>query len=397
MSVGAKKKILYVEPFFWSGGPHNVLVNITKSLNLNEYEPHIVVPGKIGDINDSEIDDIPTKGLSFLHNVGRKGGIFHMSIAVIKSCIGAIQVAHYVKKHSIDVIHTNNETCLSGSIGGWLARRPNVVHVHGLGFSDSWAAGIVASILNITADRVIAVSKVVHEALLTHGVEESKIRVVANGIDTDKFTPEIICEDISMEFNLSNDYFTVGMIGGLEPRKGHELFLRAASEVLSEVHNVRFFVIGGGIPGDVRQSRFYQSQIFSLTQDLGIEDSVVFTGHRSDIEGFLSVLDIVVQPSNTEAAPLVPLEAMSSGTPVIATDVGGNSEEVVHDETGILVPANDHFALTKAIIDILRSESLRERLGKSGRVRVLKHFSVDVMGLKIQRIYAELQVEQVSK
>ena len=141
-----------------------------------------------------------------------------MSIAVIKSLIGAIQVAYYVKKHSIDVIHTNNETCLSGSIGGWLARRPNVVHVHGLGLSDSWAAGIVASILNITANRVIAVSKVVREALLKHGVEESKIRIVATGIDTDKFTPEIICEDISMEFNLSNDYFTVGMIGGLEPR-----------------------------------------------------------------------------------------------------------------------------------------------------------------------------------
>ena len=65
--------------------------------------------------------------------------------------------------------------------------------------------------------------------------------------------------------------------------------------MLSEVHNVRFFVIGGGIPGDAHQSRFYQSQILSLTQDLGIEDSVVFTGHRSDIEGFLSVLDIVVQ------------------------------------------------------------------------------------------------------
>tara|TARA_Y100000588_G_scaffold379050_1_gene460559 strand:+ start:216 stop:1388 length:1173 start_codon:yes stop_codon:yes gene_type:complete len=390
MSVGTKKKILYVEPFFWSGGPHNVLVNITKSLNVDEYEPHIVVPKKTKAINSSDIDGIPTTGLSFLHNVGRKGGIFHMIIAVMISLIGAIQVAYYVKKHSIDVIHTNNETCLSGSIGGWLARRPNVVHVHGLGFSDSWAAGIVASILNITADRVIAVSKVVREALLIHGVEESKIKIVPNGIDTARFTPKIICEDISIEFNLSNDYFAVGMIGGLEPRKGHELFLRAAHAVLSEVDNVRFFVIGGGIPDDVHQSRFYQKQMFSLTQDLGIEGAVVFTGHRSDIEELLSVLDIVVQPSNTEAAPLVPLEAMSSGTPVIATDVGGNSEEVVHDETGILVPANDHFALTKAIVDILRSESLRVRLGKSGRVRVLEHFSVEVMALKIQRIYGEL-------
>ena len=390
MPVGAKKKILYVEPFFWSGGPHNVLVNITKSLDVNKYEPHMVVPGKIEKINGSEISEIPTTGLSFLHNVGRKGGILQMCISVIKSVLGGIQVAYYAKKHSIDVIHTNNETCLSGSIGGWLARRPNVVHVHGLGFSDSWAAGIVASILNMTADRVVAVSKTVREALVTHGVEESKIRIVSNGIDTNKFSPEIINDDISREFSLDNDYFAVGMIGGLEPRKGHELFLKAASGVLGTVPNVRFFVIGGGIPDDAGESKFYQSQIFCLTQKLGIESSVVFTGHRPDIAKILSILDIVVQPSITEAAPLVPLEAMSSETPVIATDVGGNSEEVVHDETGILVPPDDHFAITKAIIDMLNSPDLRARLAKSGRARVLKHFSMDAMAFKIQKIYAEL-------
>ncbi|MDA1348938.1 MAG: glycosyltransferase, partial [Chloroflexi bacterium] len=166
MSVGPKSRILYVEPFHWTGGPHNVLRNLLGALDRDEFTPYAVVPRHGEATEHFEEMGVPVERLIAMHNIGRKGGPAVMAAGGLKSALGAVQVALFARGKSVDLVHTNNETCLSGTLGARLAGRPSVVHVHGLGFSQSkTTAAAVAGILNATADRVVAESSVVADAL----------------------------------------------------------------------------------------------------------------------------------------------------------------------------------------------------------------------------------------
>ena len=322
-----------------------------------------------------------------------------MVAGAAKSVVGATQVALFARQNGIDLVHTNNETCLSGGLGARLAGLPSIVHVHGLGFSRSRPmAAAVARVLNATADRVVAVSDVVAEALRSNGVKDRRIAVVHNGIDTARFRPDISTDERRREFLLGTDELTVGMIGGLEPRKGHDLFLRAVALVRQQRRDVRFFVVGGPVPADTAaDAHRYQQEIRELAGSLGLTDEVIFTGSRRDVPEILAMLDVVVQPSTTEAAPLVPLESMSAGTPVVATDVGGNPEEVADQETGFLVPPGDAPAIARALGTLLDSPQLRERQGKAGRARVESGFSTAAMASKIQDLYQDLRSDRLER
>jgi glycosyltransferase involved in cell wall biosynthesis len=391
MSVGQKARILYVEPFYWTGGPHNVLRNLLAVLDRDEFAPYAVVPRHGEATEHFNAMGIPVERLVAMHNIGRKGGPIRMAGGGLKAVLGAVQVALFARGKSVDVVHTNNETCLSGTLGARLAGRPSVVHVHGLGFSQSRAtAAAVAGVLNATADRVVAVSAVVADALRNHGVKDSKIRVVHNGIDTDRFRTGIDWRRLRQEFGLSGGP-TVGMIAELEPRKGHELFLNAATVVRKKHPEARFFVIGGDVPTDTKSATdSYRRRLADAVRAGRLEDSVVFTGRRTDIPELLSMLDVVVQPSDIEAGPLVPLESMGVGTPVVVTDVGANPEEVVDAETGIVVPPNDPRKMAEAIALLLSDSDLRTRMGGAGRRRVEDHFSRHAMAAKLAEIYRDV-------
>ena len=392
MSVASEISVLYVEPFYWRCGPQQVLQNLVHGLDHDVIRPHAVVP-RHGDASEdfSELG-VPVHRLRAINNLGRKGGPAGLVAGTLKASLGALQVAQFAKSHSVGVVHTNNETCLSGGFGARLARLPSIVHVHGLGFASSRLMGsVVARILNATADRVIAVSQVVSIALEERGVRPEKIRVVHNGIDTDRYRPGIDSNKLRQEFQLSADDRTVGMIGALEPRKGHELFVRSAAEVRRSQPGARFFIMGGSVPTDsLAESKGYRQRLERLVESLGLGDSVVFTGEREDIPELLSMLDVVVQPSTTEAGPLVPLEAMSSGKPVVVTDVGANPEEVLDQQTGIVVPPADPQSMAEAIVALLGDAELRRRLGQAGRQRVEAQFSREAMASKIEAIYRDV-------
>ena len=101
-------------------------------------------------------------------------------------------------------------------------------------------------------------------------------------------------------------------------------------------------------------------------------------------------LDVVVQPSLTEAGPRVPIEAMAMERPIVVTDVAGNSEEVVNEQTGLVVPVGNVQALSDAILRLLSDADLAQRLGELGRQRVLSMFTEEAYTSKVQQLYEEL-------
>jgi glycosyltransferase involved in cell wall biosynthesis len=171
------------------------------------------------------------------------------------------------------------------------------------------------------------------------------------------------------------DAFLIGVVGRLEPEKGHAHLLAAMPRIRAAVPNAWLAIVGdGSLAGELRASSGKQ---------------VVFAGSRSDVAAVTAELDVSVLPSLREAQGLVLLEAMALGKPVVASRVGGIPEVVRHGRTGLLVPPADPAALAAAVIRIAGEPGFGARLGHAGRTRAERHFSLGAMVGAVERVYRE--------
>jgi glycosyltransferase involved in cell wall biosynthesis len=169
-------------------------------------------------------------------------------------------------------------------------------------------------------------------------------------------------------------------VGRLAPVKGQRELIEALHGLgRDDVHAVFF-------GRDVEQGGAYGAELERLSEGLNVH----WVGFRADATAALGEADAVVLPSWIEGLPLVVLEAMAHGKPVVATAVGGTPEAVVDGQTGLLVAPRDVPGLSAALERLVGDEELRRRLGEAGRTRVEAHFSASEMCGRILEIYAEL-------
>ena len=225
-------------------------------------------------------------------------------------------------------------------------------------------------------DRYLAVSDEVAERLQSSlRISARKIEVVRNGIPLDRFagaTPGALARTLP-----GDERPLVLTVARLDLQKGHTYLLQAAALVPDAV----FALVG---EGDQRAALEAQAR------GLGIQDRVLFLGHRTDIPELLAACDLFVLPSLFEGFPLSVLEAMAAGKAVIASDIGGTDEAVVHRETGILVPPGDAAVLAGAIRTLLGDSGMARRFGQAGQTKALREFSAERMVRRVSEIYEEL-------
>jgi glycosyltransferase involved in cell wall biosynthesis len=235
------------------------------------------------------------------------------------------------------------------------------------------------------AHKVIAVSKAASQRFQEFESAQEKVVIIYNGVDLTEFTPQPPDSQLREEFGIEKDRILVGTLGQLIPGKGQDVFLKAAAQVIKQTPEVKFMIVGDG-------NQFYRQKLEDLSKDLGLSGKVVFTGFREDIPRITSLLDISVLPSTThlEGLSRVIIEAMASSKPVIATNSGGNPEAVEDGITGILVPPEDSHSLAESILDLIKDETKRNRMGEAGRTRAEKLFSIENNISQIEKIYEEL-------
>ena len=166
----------------------------------------------------------------------------------------------------------------------------------------------------------------------------------------------------------------------MAPQKDIPNLLHAIPGVLAAVPEAHFILVG---EGDLR------AELETLAGELGIRPQVHFLGFRSDVVELLKTIDVFALSSQWEGLPVTILEAMAMGKPVVCTDVGGVSEVVVPDQTGLLVPPRSPETLARAIIHLLTNPVVARNIGRCGRERVETHFSVQVMVKKIEGLYLD--------
>lgn len=208
------------------------------------------------------------------------------------------------------------------------------------------------------ADRMFPVSDSLRQCALSAGADAKKFTVIGNGIDSDKFQP-VERTQARASLGLAEDGKVLITVGGLVERKGFHRVIACLPELLKQYPKLTYLIVGGA-----SAEGNYEPQLRALVKQLKLEDAVKFLGplRPDQLSVPLSAADAFVLATSNEGWANVILEAMACGTPVIATDVGGNAEVVTSTELGEIIPFGDHQALMDALNNALAKPWNKEQI-----------------------------------
>lgn len=184
---------------------------------------------------------------------------------------------------------------------------------------------------------------------------------------------------------------SVGIVGRITEGKGHHVLIDAISILAPRIRNsLQLTIIGAPAPRSSGDES-YLARLKAHAKSLGLEGQIVWKGYHDDMELIYHSMDVLVVPSvGTEGLPLVVLEAMQLGIPVIATNTGGTSEIVEDEKNGLMIPAGNAEELAKAVAKLQSSPHLYERLSSGARATLNARFSPELFSLAIKSFALEL-------
>jgi len=272
--------------------------------------------------------------------------------------------------------------------------RPDVVHAH-----DPAGVAMAATALSIAAPRprpilvasrriefpiarnsfstwkysqvdcFLAISRAVCDRLVADRIPASKIEIVHEGVDVERIVA-LPHGNLHAALFLPTHSPIVGTIGALVAQKDHQTLVEAAAIVVKHVSDVRFVILG---EGELRP------QLEKQIKHLHLERHVFLAGFRADVLELLKDVDVFALSSTHEGMCTSLLDAMAAEKPAVATAVGGVPEVVDEPATGFLVPPRNAAALAARIIQLLKDQALRRRMGRAGLERVRQVFTVERM------------------
>ena len=297
------------------------------------------------------------------------------------------------------VVHTRNLAALECVVPARLAGVPVRVHgEHGCDVSDPHGTRRKFQVLRRAyspfVSRYVALSGHIQSYLVDRvGIGAGRVERICNGVDTKRFFPAPDAKRTVLPGSPFNDAsnIVVGTVGRLQAVKDQITLVRAIAVARQQggavAQTLRLLIAGDGpLRGEI------EAEILNA----GLSDVVWLTGERKDVADVMRSLDVFVLPSRTEGISNTILEAMGSGLPVLATDVGGNAELVMPGHTGALVSPADPNAMASALMCYAADAALRHKHGLAGRQRVEQGFSLDAMVARYTALYEGLLSSAVS-
>jgi len=304
------------------------------------------------------------------------------------------EAALYLRCRDVRILHSHRykENMLAALLA-WRCRIPIVVRTqHGLPEHSQglrrckqgllqWADGLVA---RWATDCVICVSADVRTQM-EQWSNPGKAVTIHNGIDAESVRSRLDRREAKARLGVPEEIYLIGTAGRLEPIKRLDLFLAMAGGISTRLPQVRFIVVGeGSEKGRLRQ----------LAAKNGLQESVLFPGHREDIYDVLRAMDIFVSCSDHEGLPMILLEALFLGVPVVARPVGGIPEVLETGINGVLVNDDRPEAFAEACLRLLANADLRGRLARAGTETVRQKFLAVHTAAEVARLYFSLSGAQ---
>jgi len=367
-----KIKILHLIAPRGIGGAERVLLTLLKKIDQGKFDFILGIfidKRKSEDLfwNEAEKLNLPLEPIRFKNPY---------------DLLQVLQIRRIIKKHHPDMIHTHGyKTNLLGFFISKLFKIPIVTTVHGL-HSGKFRPFVWLSLKLLRHfDRIIAVSDQIRKELKAFKVPSIKMITIRNvppvKIKGNSANPNSFREEIGIPSNAK----LIGFVGRLEPVKGCIQFIRIVPEVIRNIPDSYFVVVGDG-PERVA--------LESLAKTLNVENRVYFCGFRNDPMNVFQSLDLYVLPSFNEGVPLAMLEAMSNEVPVVATSVGGIPEVIKDRVNGILVPTNNPKALAESILESFNNPNETVKRVIEAKKTIMDEYDVQKWIEKIQNIYLEM-------
>lgn len=347
------------------GGGEVSLLTLLKGLDRSRWAPTVVVPSDGAVAAGCRALGLPARVIPL-------PGLRWPGPAVLRT-VGALR--RLARETGAVLLHANgSRAMLYAGLAGRLLGRPVIWHLR-VWRPDSKLDWLLARL----ATRTIAISEAVRGRLRRWPRAHDRCSVVPNGINLEGFVPSMDPGRVRGSLGLRPGDRVIGTVGRLVPFKGQGDLLQAFARLHRNDPGIRLLVVGDGPERDAleRQAR-----------ELGIAGEAHFTGHREDVADLLAVMEVFVLPSVAEDFGRVLLEAMAMQRPVVATAAGGVPEVVEENVTGLLVRPADPAAMADAI-SVLLGDPVRARaMGRAGRQRVEKHFTLRRHAELVEAVYA---------
>lgn len=359
------------------GGAGKCLIYFAKNYNKEKFDVSVVLPK-----GSALVDELKNTTVKIIEINGLKDKSWDF-----KSLWKLIKV---FKKEKPDIVHTH--ASFTARLAAKLFKSIKIVYTRHCAYpvSNSIKKGIghyIYKYLNeFYADRIIAVGNAAEENLLEGGISPEIIDTFFNGVEKVNETSEEDKKVLRKKYNIKEDEKVIGIIARLEEVKGHDTFIESAKILLEEKKiNAKFLILGTGS----QEERLKQK-----VADLGLSNSIIFTGFVSNVGDFLNIFDVQINCSfGTETSCLSLLEGMSIGIPAVATNYGGNPYLIKDGENGYIVPIKSARDVAEAVYRILTHDDIRKHMIEKSKEIYEERFTVDIYTKNVERVYEEMESE----
>ncbi|MGP3560193.1 glycosyltransferase family 4 protein [Geobacillus sp. BK01] len=368
---------------------HKILVDKLALLKKRNYDIHLISSEE--GYNEKLMQNYDFK-LRFIY--------MNRQIHIIDDVISIFRMTKLFRKEKYHIVHTHTAKAgIIGRIAGRLAGVPVVIHTsHGLPFYEGQSKKkyhtyrFLEKVGALFCDAIASQNKEDIEKIKKYAPRKP-VYYEGNGVDLRRLDEEnknISDEQIKIlksRLGISNDKKVILVGARFEPVKDH-FFLLEGIKHLKEYQNESDFICLLAGDGPLKE------QIQQKIEDYHLSNEVKMIGFQTDIYAYIKMADLIVLTSEKEGVPRIIMEAMAFSKPIVATDVLGTRELVVHGETGLLVKYKNVESLASSIHVLLNDEGKRKEFGNNGRRRIEENFTEEIVVERIVKMYQELlQVE----
>lgn len=381
MNRGEKIRVLYIITQLDLGGAQKNVLELAAALDKNRYQVTLISSEGLLASAALNLAGVTVK---FLRSLTRP-------VNPLRDIPALIILARFIKRHQIDIVHTHSSK--AGILGRWAARAagaPVILHtIHGWGFHEWQLSALRTFFVSLErwtariTQRLIAVAQSdIHTGLACGIGTADKYVLIRHGITRSEFADgRMEGRNKKKEFNIREDAPVVGMAACFKPQKAPRVFLQAAALVKKSCPRARFVLAGDGA---------LRGRLEKLREQLGLREEVIFAGWQRDMPRMMAMWDVFALTSLWEGLPVVFLEAMATGLPVVATPAGGAREVIKEGVNGFLVPFNDAPAMAEKIVLLLQDRQLARRMGEAGKRMLAAAYEKEYMVGEIDRLYTAL-------
>lgn len=362
-----KTRLLLLVQGLGVGGAERQIVHLLRHLDRNRFEPHvgILFPGEHRLRAEVEALGIPVSQLAF-----------RWPLAHPTNWVACARLQRWLRLNAFDLVHAH--LYHANILAAWLGERAILSELN-MGYANKSFHLRIARVSYRRARAIIVNARAIADLLITNRIApREKIIVIHNGIPIPSHPPNPDTVNAARQrMGVQPNDWVVTVVGRFHPIKGHIYLINAVPSVPDAV----FVFAGEGAERSTLEAR---------ARELGIAHRLRFVGHVADVPSLLAGTNAFALPSLSEGLSNALMEAMAMACPIVATNVGGNSELVEHGRTGLLVPPANTAALAAALNELRQNPTRAAQLGLAARQFILD-YSVENMARRFMELYEQVR------